>query len=115
MATVRSSMYFGMRPKLEDSARKLKTSIIFIRIFDIFYQFVRHYLGVLRKKSERTSSEYWYNGDIRCYSYRIKNDCVVFVRRRLLLCSLFWPLRGGPKNWRERSDPDQFFTRVDKS
>ena len=36
VATVRSSMYFGMRPKLEDSARKLKTSMIFIRIFDIF-------------------------------------------------------------------------------
>ena len=99
-----------MRPKLEDGARKLKTSMISIPIFNSF-QFVRHYLGVLTKKSERTSSQYWYNCDVRCYSYRIKNDCVVFS-----VCSLssivVRPLRGGPKNWRESSDPDPFFTRV---
>ena len=58
VATVRSSMYFGMRPKLEDGARKLKTSMISIPIFNSF-QFVRHYLGGLTKKSERTSSQYW--------------------------------------------------------
>ena len=112
VVTVRSSMYFGMRPKLEDSARKLNKSMSSIRIFDFFYQFIRHNLGILTKKSTSASSQYWYNCDVRCYSYRIKNDCVVFVRRRLLLFSLFWPLRGRSKNWRESSDPDPSFTRV---
>ena len=71
VATVRSSMYFGMRPKLEDSARKLNKSMISIRIFDFFNQFIRHNLKILTKKSTSASSQYWYNCDVRCYSHRI--------------------------------------------
>ena len=83
-----------------------------IRIFDFILSVCSSLPGDSNKKSTSASSQYWQNCDVRCYSYRIKNDCVVFVRRRLLLFSLFWPLRGRSKNWRESSDPDPFFTRV---
>ena len=36
VATMRSSMYFEMRPNVLDSAKKLKTSIISFPSFDFF-------------------------------------------------------------------------------
>ena len=62
------------------------------------------------------SSQYWYNCDVRCYSYRIKNDCVVFVRRSSSSVVVFVVLaEAGPKIGREKVfgsifHTDPFFT-----